>query len=158
MDLQNKLIHMFNKTVKVNNNIYQIDAKGIARNVADADAKKLLQNKAAWVICVNKASEPAIEKKITKVNEQIAKELIEKEQQIAKDTGKIDRQPAVDPVKDIAEDANRDEVDEEWPDPDLSMPKAYLEEMATAYEVKFNTKTTKKELVDRIMQAMYPDS
>jgi hypothetical protein len=47
-DLLNLLVHMKNKAVLVNGTRYEIDQDGIARNVAEQDAGKLLQNK-AWM-------------------------------------------------------------------------------------------------------------
>jgi hypothetical protein len=47
------------------------------------------------------------------------------------------------------------EAESDWPDPDESMDVEYLREMAAAYEVKFNSRTSKKTLVTRISEAMY---
>jgi len=45
---------------------------------------------------------------------------------------------------------------DEWPDPSMEMSKSYLQDMADAYDVKYHkTKTTKKELVEKIDAAMY---
>lgn len=43
----------------------------------------------------------------------------------------------------------------EWPDPEESMELPFLQQMAKAYDVKFDDKTTKKTLVKRIRDAMY---
>lgn len=45
---------------------------------------------------------------------------------------------------------------EDWPDPDPAMPLAYLQQMATAYEVKWDLRTSARKLVTRIRAAMYP--
>ena len=40
----------------------------------------------------------------------------------------------------------------------MSMKKAYLQDMAHAYGVKFNAQTKKQELVSKIMVAMYDET
>ena len=57
-------------------------------------------------------------------------------------------EPAEDPV-------DGKEKTEDWPDPEESMSKAYLQDMAAAYEVDCSPKVTKKELVDLIKAGMY---
>lgn len=47
-DLVNLLKHMAGKSVLVNGTVYAIDEDGVVKDVADADAAKLLQNK-AWM-------------------------------------------------------------------------------------------------------------
>jgi hypothetical protein len=47
------------------------------------------------------------------------------------------------------------EANDEWPDPDESMDVDFLRQMAEAYEVTFNARTSKKTLVKRISAAMY---
>ena len=44
----------------------------------------------------------------------------------------------------------------EWPDPTVEMPLEYLKAMASAYDVKCNSKTKPEDLVSRIHAAMYP--
>lgn len=71
--------------------------------------------------------------------------------------------PAEEPVAPEIEAATHEEKgtlggDYEWPDPDMSMKKAYLQDMAHAYGVKFNAQTKKQELVSKIMVAMYDET
>lgn len=54
MDLQNVLPHMANASVLVNGHEYKTDAHGIVRAVSDADAQKMLLNKSAWRIHVDR--------------------------------------------------------------------------------------------------------
>ena len=49
MDLRNKLTHMHGMSVNVNGTRYAILPDGVARDIKDDDAKKLLQNE-AWSI------------------------------------------------------------------------------------------------------------
>lgn len=52
-------------------------------------------------------------------------------------------------------DSSESGEETEWPDPTMKMTGKYLREIADAYEVSYNEKTTKKELVKTIMKAMY---
>lgn len=45
----------------------------------------------------------------------------------------------------------------EYPDPNTKMSLSELREIADAYQVKYDTKTSKKALVDLIMSAMYEE-
>ncbi len=48
-------------------------------------------------------------------------------------------------------------ADGDWPNPTPAMPVKYLREMASAYEVKHNTRTKVPALIKRINEAMYPE-
>lgn len=178
MDLQNMLKHMQNQSVLVNGTRYQIDGDGIVRNVKPEDARKLLKNKAAWRIYTEggaqpqrspqKAPEPAKKAEMPKVAE---KAPVAPEKQPDADSTLPDQEASAmtaaqdqfearkaGEAKSPEEEAGEEpETGEEWPDPDMKMSKSYLQEMADAYEVGYDDKTTKKELVERITKAMYPD-
>jgi hypothetical protein len=60
MDIQNVLPHMANASVLVNGHEYKTDAQGIVRNVADADAQKMLLNRAAWRVHIDRQAVPEV--------------------------------------------------------------------------------------------------
>jgi len=69
MNLQNVLPHMANASVLVNGHEYKTDAQGIVRDVAEADAQKMLANRAAWRIYIDRQAVPEV-KAAEKVEEQ----------------------------------------------------------------------------------------
>jgi hypothetical protein len=48
-------------------------------------------------------------------------------------------------------------TDGDWPDPTDAMPMEYVREMAKAYDVAHNVRTSRKTLVKRINDAMYEE-
>lgn len=48
MDLLSLLPHMRGQTIRVNGTEYAIDERGLAKDVSEADAAKLLQNRQGW--------------------------------------------------------------------------------------------------------------
>ena len=127
MDLRNKLTHMHGMSVNVNGTRYAILPDGVARDIKDDDAKKLLQNE-AWSIYTQR--QPVAGQTVKKLSIPA---------------------PAPEPKKAPVEDES------EWPDPDESMDIDYLREMADAYEVKYTIRSAKATLIKHIMAAMYPD-
>lgn len=151
MDLRNKLSHMQGMSVKVNGTRYHIGADGVARDVQDEDAKKLLQND-AWSVYTQRSPVPgkAVEKPSMPAPEP---------PQAAPKPEK-DPEPPAEPEEALepSEAPEEPESEEpEWPDPDMSMTKAYLQEMADAYDVEYDAKVTKQDLIDAILAVMYPD-
>jgi len=60
MNLQNVLPHMANASVLVNGHEYKTDAQGIVRDVVEADAQKMLANRAAWRIYIDRQAVPEV--------------------------------------------------------------------------------------------------
>jgi hypothetical protein len=188
-DLVNLLDHMKGKGVCVNGTIYQIDAEGIARDVSDNDAQKLLASR-NWMEYDPEAAEKRAERRKA-IRDDFKKQrggiqLIGRDGRVIDPEAEIKeaekaKAKAMDPenlpsmqsesasqptleksetkaVSKIPSEINKTtdvELDEEWPDPHLGMKKPYLQEMARAYELEFEPKTTKQELIDMIMEAMY---
>lgn len=63
--------------------------------------------------------------------------------------------PETDQASPETDQAQAEAGEEEWPDPDDSMDVEYLRQMASAYDVTFNARTSKQTLVKRINAAMY---
>lgn len=196
MDLLNVLDHKRGTRVAVNGKVYEIGADGVARDVEQEHADKLLQNAKVW-----KVHDP---KRASAVRAQAIKELRGSMRLLDKNGNPVTpppdtpgppvdpmmeayQRPAVDgpppvpqeeveaeaeapevpesdqappesdqaPAADQAVEASDQATEDEWPDPDMSMDIAYLREMAGAYEVKFNARTPKHTLVQRISEAMY---
>lgn len=136
MDLKNNFQHNAGSMIQVDGTEYAIGADGIARNISQAHAAKLLQNKTAWAL-VAPVRTPLAEGKLS------------------------DNAPKVEPKKEeikavVAEPAKvESSKEDEWPDPKESMELDYLRQMATAYDVPYAAKTSKKDLVKKIKAAMY---
>ena len=144
MDLRNKLTHMHGMSVNVNGTRYAILPDGVARDIKDDDAKKLLQND-AWSIYTQR--QPVAGQTIPAPAPEPPKKSEESEKAFVGAPKALE-----DPEE---EDAGEDES--EWPDPDKEMDIDYLREMADAYEVKYTIRSAKATLIKHIMMAMYPD-
>lgn len=189
-DLVNLLDHMRGKGVLVNGTIYPIDAEGIAKNVSEEDAAKLLGSD-KWMVYDPKAAAKREERRklvreqfkqkrgsiqlIKKdgglVDPEEMKKAAEAEKAKAKAQELVKAQAAAEakdeypsmnaeekaaPVEKATEAPLASEGDpNEWPDPDMTMAKPYLQDMAKAYGVTFKPQTKKQELVDLILKAMY---
>lgn len=146
MDLQNQLLHMRGKAIKVNGNTYELDDQGVARGVASEDAARLLKNKDAWKRYVERTPPVPPKADLTKTAKPPAPKPVEQPPP-----------PPPPPVGDPPGDPGMEEAGgEEWPDPTEEMELDFLREMAKAYDVKFAPRTGKKRLVADIMAAMYP--
>ena len=138
MDLRNKLTHMHGMSVNVNGTRYAILPDGVARDIKDDDAKKLLQND-AWSIYTQR--QPVAGQTIPAPAPEPPKKSKEPEEAFVK---------APEALEDPEEESD-------WPDPDEEMDINYLREMADAYEVKYTIRSAKATLIKHIMAAMYPD-
>lgn len=166
MDLINLLPHKKNTTVTVDGTTYKIDGDGICRGVKDPDAAKLLRNIDAWRAHDGKPVTP----KSAGVPGGIGLIGVDGAVHHKKgDETKPDLDAPLRAAQDQFEAKKRGEVaeptepqwkeptgDEEWPDPTDEMPVDYLRKMAEAYEVKHTAKTSKRDLIKKIMAEMYP--
>jgi len=173
---------MAGKAVMCDGTTYQIDATGVA-NVTNADHARKLLTMSAWRACSGDESGP--QKAPEKLPMPVPKaEAPGKPVEEPQEAGKDSQGEAADPTKGNAGFATQEEADAAkaagpmkavdpagvpppaadvpegegstaWPDPEMTMNKSYLQEMATAYEVKFEDKTTKQQLVDDILKKMY---
>ena len=66
----------------------------------------------------------------------------------------VERTPVVTEATTVVEETVEDNG-EEYPDPNMKMTVAELHRIADAYEVTYSSKTTKRQLVNAIMKAMY---
>lgn len=115
------------KALLVNGKRFDLD-DGIIKGLTNAEAKDLLKARNTWKILGAKSNiEPEPEAK-----------------------PKADLE--VEPVEAVA---NSSDNEVEWPDPDASMKKSYLKEMADAYGVKYPDNISKKDLVELISAEMY---
>lgn len=177
--LINLLEHKKNTRILVNGTVYMIGPDGIVEVGKDEDAKKLLQNDRVWRKYNPKQA--AALRAQAKAAAKGRMQLIGADGPIPKDDRPGDpmdpnlatykrpnpnpKDKASDPVQTkeeadpddgvSGEDPEGSEAESDWPDPDESMDVEYLREMAAAYEVKFNARTSKKTLVTRISEAMY---
>jgi len=152
MDLQNVLPHKRNTKVLVDGTVYDLDEQGVVRGMKKEHAEKLLQNRQVWRIFTER--KPVEGKKSKKAAEaQKAPEKVESPSEAP--------EVSEEPLEALTDDSGDSEGDsgseDEWPDPEDSMPIEYLREMAEAYEVKFTERTSAATLVKRIKKAMYPD-
>lgn len=162
MNLRNRLEHTRNTLVKVNGNYYRIGFDQLARDVLDEDAKKLLKG-TTWEVVegelppeekpfgAKEIQAPIQVEKPKKAPEQPPQPQVKPEVPKAAQAAPVEAEEAAD-----ADPESEGEEAAEWPDPDESMPKKYLQEMADAYAVEYDNKTTKKELVALINTEMYP--
>lgn len=155
MDLINLLPHKKNTTVTVNVTTYKIDAEGICRGVADADAAKMLRNVEAWRVYTGAKSEAprsaGAKGGIGLVS--VDGTVHHKTAPAPAPAPKVESKPAT-PAAEVAWREPRE--GEDWPDPTDEMPVDYLRKMAEAYEVKHSAKTSKRDLIKKILAEMYP--
>lgn len=165
MDLINLLPQRKNTVVTVNGSNYKIDGDGICHGVKDPDAAKMLRNTEAWRQWDGKTTTgskgPTAAGKIGLIGS--TGEVIHKQ-----DTTKPDATAPLRAAQDQFEAKKRGEAapeepeyrvprdGEDWPDPVDAMPIDYIRQMADAYEVKHNARTSKKDLIKKIMVEMYP--
>lgn len=171
MKLQNKLEHMREMAVLCNGTRYEIDERGVAEVEDEDDAKKLLSS-SNWKVYREPADEKAPKAKKTKTKPETKKQAPpetpeDEESQEADEAAEQPDEPEGEGDGGAAEDEAPEGDDEpegeegaeddasEWPDPDVSMKKDYLQAMADAYEVEYEEKTTKAELVELIKAKMY---
>lgn len=159
MDLQNILERKRYTKVLVNGTVYEIDARGVVRDVKKEDAEKLLKNSKVWRIYNEKQP-------VKRAQSEKAPEKPEPPPEDPEVSQEPEEAPAEAPEapEEASEDSNEEDGEEpeeasgdEYPDPDMRMNKAKLQEIADAYEVEYSSSTTKLELVDLINEAMYPD-
>jgi hypothetical protein len=182
MDLHNRLPHMRGKAVLVGGNTYSIGPDGVARDVAEADAQKLLQrSNSPWRLCAERRpGGPGA----TKPNLELSKASAAQDQFEAQKCGESNSPPSREREGDGAPDQNRPEPPaaqdlseaqhsgdanppptedsgdaptptDPLPDgPSESMEIEDLRQIADAYEVSYSPRTTKATLVKRIKEAM----
>jgi len=160
MKIQNRLIHMRGKVVLCNGRKYQIDDMGCVDVDDEADLKRLLAA-AEWQQyrkpvdrdeMVAESAKPA--KPEPTPEKKAPPEAPPEEPQEADQAAEPEQEPDNEGQGGDADAADADEEDE-WPDPDVSMSKAQLQKIANAYEVEYEAKTTKAELVELINAKMY---
>jgi len=160
MDLRNKLTHMHGMSVNVNGTRYAILPDGVARDIKDDDAKKLLQND-AWSIYTQR--QPVAGQTIPAPAPEPPKKSEEPvppaKPEVAPEPKKafVGAPEALEEALEDPEEEDAEEDESEWPDPDEEMDIKYLREMADAYEVKYTIRSAKATLIKHIMAAMYPD-
>lgn len=158
--LKNNLPHMAGQSVNVNGTRIQIDSDGIVEISDPLIVDRLLQNKAAWSLVASEekaATKPKVEapKRVEAVKVEAPKKV-----EITTPPKVIVREPIVEEKKEESKKEKLDQVTEDgwadWPDPTPSMSIGYLRQMADAYpSVNYTIKTSKAELIKRIMTAMY---
>lgn len=139
MKLQSLLPHMLNNSVRVDGVTYRTDSNGVTTVNDEKHIQKLLSNSAAW--------RPYVERVPVSASGKPTKP-VAKPAPVAELAKVIKPEPVSEPEPEL-------EDREEYPDPTMSMTLARLQEIAGAYEVPYTSKTTKRELVDAIMVAMY---
>lgn len=150
MKLQNLKTHMRGKAVLCNGIRYVVGADGMVE-VADKDAKRLLAS-LDWVRCGSAKAHQEPPEPVRAVA---------KPQPMPPPLTTVLRVPdepvALAPSESVAEAKEEagEGVTGEWPDPDMTMTKSYLQEMAVAYEVPGGDTLTKKELITAIFGKMY---
>jgi hypothetical protein len=151
MDLLCLQANLKGQKISVNGHVYDIGMDGIAHILDEVDAAKLLKFP-SWrkpvVRAPVAASKGPSSTEAPEVEAPKGPEAPEvKEPEVAVET--LETEIGVIKVRTPAVDADA------WPDPEETMEVGYLREMADAYDVKHNEKTTKKALVKAILKAMY---
>lgn len=180
MKLQNKLKHMRGMGVSCNGTIYKLDDEGVVEVKDKADIEKLF-SAAEWAPYktpkkgkVPKAAKSQIKKSVLSeapiVLDPVLDPVPDPEQELVEGETTDTIETLEDPdstniptTNDEAEAENNDdsvgegpEIDpDEWPDPEVSMKKEYLQDMADAYDIEYEDKTTKTKLVELIQVKMY---
>lgn len=131
MKLQSKLSHMVNTTVRVDGTVYDVDGDGVVLVDNKGHAEKLLANEAGWRHYVER-------KRVSGVRRSQSPET-----------------PPETPPEVPSKEPESEDTEEDLPDPSMSMNLAELQELADKYELEYTPKTTKRQLVDAIMEAMY---
>lgn len=168
MDLENLHAHKRGTSVKVNGTAYEIDSKGVARGVKDADALKLLADRTSWRKVITRAPAPPAPPAQAPVSAPPSApaesapppappEPVSAEQAPASaEASQPDAFAAVE-EQEVPAIAPEDMPDAgEWPEPTEDMDMDYLKQMAKAYGIN-PAKRGKKQLVSMIKKAMYGD-
>lgn len=142
MKLQCKIASMFGTTIRVAPTIesaamYQIDGNGVVDVDNEDHAKRLLAAEKTWRVYVARTP--------------MAPE--------APDTPPPPPTPPAPPTPPVeppgASEEGEGESKDEYPEPTMKMTLAELRKLARVYEVDFTDKTTKRQLVDLLNDAMY---
>jgi hypothetical protein len=155
MDLQNMLHHMKGQSVSVLGHRIQIDETGLAKDVPQEAAARLLKNADAWrQYQPPRARRGAAPPKPGPAAKPPAPPAPAPEPEPEPE---LESAPAPEPEpEDVVVEVIPGEG-EDWPDPQESMSAEYLRKMADAYEVKYRKSTGKAKLVKAIHKAMYAD-
>lgn len=158
MKLQSTLTHMAGQSVKVNGNTYQLDADGVVDIKDKKDLAKLQANPSGWKSYVKRA--PVTAKKVEKTPPPPPPP--EEEPEEVETPEELEEKPEVpdggaDPEGTPDAENSEAEEEDEFPDPKMSMTLDTLRTMASAYQVPYDDKTTKRVLVNALMEAMYPE-
>lgn len=158
MKLQHLKVHMRGQAILCNGVHYKVDSDGIIE-VEDADDAKRLM---ASPDCVPYKAPQKAQKTPQAAPKPQPKPAPPKEPKApepAVEAVSPEPEPDDDGETGLLDEEGQDAGDQgeapEWPDPDMSMTKAYLQEMADAYEVEHNPAMTKKDLIEAIMEKMY---
>jgi hypothetical protein len=160
VDIQNSLAHMKGQVISIDGRAYQLDAEGIVREMPDADAQQLLQNKGTpWHVLIErkpviaaKVASPVPPAKVAEVKPVVEVKPVEPPKPVP------EPEPIVkgDTKKEIKLTEEKIPVaGEEWPDPTTKMSLPYLKKMADAYKIKYKGDVLKPNLVKKILAAMY---
>ena len=164
MILRNFLPHMVNASVKVNENVYLTNEEGVTEVDVQEDIDKLLLNRGIWKRYVARAPvEPGAPKGKPVEPPQAPIESVTESTAGSDPPG--DSEPVVPPVESpgdvkppVAPNAPVAKPPvKEWPDPTMKHTLKQLRETADAYQVGYNDKTPKAELIGTIMGAMYEE-
>jgi hypothetical protein len=186
MDLHNKLHHMRGKAVLVGGNTYRIDSDGVARDVAEADARKLLQrSNSPWRRYTERRP---LRPDTTRPDLELSEAIAAQDQFEAQKRGEANPPPSTAREGDGAPDQDQpqpplvqvpseaqqnDDVTpapagdsggaaappDPLPDgPNEGMELEDLRQMADAYEVSYSPRTAKATLVKRISEAIQAEA
>lgn len=173
MDLQNALPHMRGKSIMVNGTTYVVDAHGVARDVADGDADKLLRRtNGAWRVCIERqpvrGGEPTPEpdrEDTTVPNVDASAVLAAQDQFEARKRGEANPAPseAAEGAAPTGQTVEKQEptaptedagTEPGGPKLDPSMAIEDLRQMADAYQVTYTARTSKETLLKRLQEAL----
>ncbi len=151
MDLENTLPQKRGTKVRVDGTTYEIDSKGIVRDVQEAHAKKLLSGTSrTWRALIVRAPVAVEKQEAPPAPAPVAP----KAAPVPAPEEVILEHPEQPEV--AAPDAEKPDAGE-WPEPTEEMEVAYLLQMAAAYGIKATSKQGKKRIVALIKKAMYGD-
>ena len=152
MKVQNKNKHMWGKQILVNGVRYGVSAEGVVE-VPDGVGQRLLAAQEWMPYHARKAPQEPVEAPQTAPKPQPKPEP-PKEPEKAPEPA-VEAEPPEPGAGGEAESEEGVQDAGEWPDPDKNMSKAYLQEMADAYDVKHDPTMTKRDLIEAIMARMY---
>lgn len=171
MDLRSKYGHMRSGKVLVNGTCYHVDADGLVHGVTDLDAAKLLSvagweaqdGRAAPVVVPEARKVPDLRPTMIRTAAPAPKSELPGGDPWPTDDGDDEDGPAAVPEKPgprlepqpVAE--LRPAEAEKIPEPSMALSKAQLQGLADRYGVAYEAATTKRQLVDLLVAAMFEE-